>query len=85
MSVRKEFRLDEKDIERFEIIKDRHGFRTDAQVLRYLLREGVMTMQADADVIARKVVEVLEKKNTLHVVMMTTILSRKIFAFKRIN
>lgn len=81
MSVRKEFRLDEKDIERFEIIKDRHGFRTDAQVLRYLLREGVMTMQADADVIARKVVEVLEKKNTLHVVMMTTILSRKIFAF----
>lgn len=62
MSVRKEFRLDEKDIERFEIIKDRHGFRTDAQVLRYLLREGVMTMQADADVITRKVVEVLEKK-----------------------
>ena len=55
---------------------------TDAQVLRYLLREGVMTMQADADVIARKVVEVLlRKKNTLHVVMMTTILSRKIFAF----
>ncbi len=35
---------------------------TDAQVLRYLLREGVMTMQADADVIARKVIEVLEKK-----------------------
>ncbi len=27
MSVRKEFRLDEKDVERFEIIKDRHGFR----------------------------------------------------------
>ena len=61
MSVRKEFRLDEKDVERFEIIKDRHGFRTDAQVLRYLLREGVMTMQADADVI-RKVVELLERK-----------------------
>ena len=39
MSVRKEFRLDEKDIERFEITKDRHGFRTDAQVLRYLLEK----------------------------------------------
>ena len=62
MSVRKEFRLDEKDIERFEIIKDRHGFRTDAQVLRYLLREGVMTMQADADFIAWKDVVVLERK-----------------------
>ncbi len=40
-----------------------------------------MTMQADADVIARRVVEVLEKKNTLHVVMMTTILSQKFSLF----
>ena len=41
-----------------------------------------MTMQADADVIARKVVEVLERKKIhYNVVMMTMIFIRKNFAF----